>query len=385
MASTSAQSSDISILTPCYMELLRRLCVMSRPSVDEVIAIFKGFRRSLDVRKPKPSSTLSTSSPTSLSASKKPVGKSGPASFFLIMASTSAQSLDISILTPCYMELLRRLCVMSRPSVDEVIAIFKGFRRSLDVRKPKPSSTLSTSSPTSLSASKKPVGKSAARTSAVVENAGGDGGAIVPGHVGFERSCTWEPDQKQCVTAIFLDLSVMVIERHIMWNALMTGAGGVKRLDYRQHHIDLRGIADQEDVGVFLDHLARNRSLKYLGVREIIVIALQGQALADVVQDHVSLEEIDVTGYEDESPSALLKAAVRSKALRSLVVRGCRIKAQDIEFMASALTISPLPTGINAKMAPPPLGSGLRKLAFENCVGCDLRLEAAYAKLIGGK
>ncbi|KAH6920786.1 hypothetical protein HPB50_028226 [Hyalomma asiaticum] len=53
-----------------------------------------------------------------------------------------------------------------------------------------------------------------ARTSAVVDNAGGDGGAIVPGHVGFERSCTWEPDQKQCWIVSDLDLWNRVLARN---------------------------------------------------------------------------------------------------------------------------------------------------------------------------
>ncbi|KAH6945441.1 hypothetical protein HPB50_008473 [Hyalomma asiaticum] len=429
-------------------------------------------------------------------------GGAGPGRFFLIMASKPVQSSKVSILTPDYMELLQGLCLINKPSVKDVVAIFKEFRSSLDIRKPESSSTRSKSSPTSSSTPRTRGRKSAGRASAVGDKAGGDGCAIVPGDVGFERSCTWEPGQKpcwitsvldlwnrvlarncvelrqhtwdeltlqgyqwpenrpkladmlpvsllihvllrqhRCVTCIFLNMSMTFIERHVIWHALKTGAVGVKRLYYGQFFIDQRGLmqsvekvtcseaiasmtnlsrlslsgiwfsrevvqiigtyvehatalsvlefraieACEEDAGRFLDHLARNRSVKNLSVCETFLFARNGKALADVVQDHMCLEEIDVTGCPDRSPSPLLRAAVRSKTLRSLAVHQCRIEAQDIEVMAYALTRSPLATEIDAGTTPPPPVSPLRKLVFENCVECSLRLEAAYAKLIGGK
>ncbi|KAL1468468.1 hypothetical protein MTO96_041457 [Rhipicephalus appendiculatus] len=112
------------------------------------------------------------------------------------MASPPTQRTEISILTPDYMALLQSLCVITKPSLNDVTAIFKEFRRSLDARKPKPSPKPSTSSSTSSGASKKRGGKSAARASAAGDDADGDGTAHSA--VGFERSCTWEPDKKRC-------------------------------------------------------------------------------------------------------------------------------------------------------------------------------------------
>ncbi|KAL1446713.1 hypothetical protein MTO96_044492, partial [Rhipicephalus appendiculatus] len=76
MTSASKQCGDISILTPDYAALLQSLCAISAPSVDDVTAIFREFRRSLDARKPKSSSKPSTSLATSSGASKKRGGKS---------------------------------------------------------------------------------------------------------------------------------------------------------------------------------------------------------------------------------------------------------------------------------------------------------------------
>ncbi|XP_049275715.1 uncharacterized protein LOC119406561 [Rhipicephalus sanguineus] len=53
-------------------------------------------------------------------------------------------------------------------------------------------------------------------------------------------------------------------------------------------------VADDTNAGVFLDHLARNRSVKKLCVNEHLVVARQGQALADAVRNHVTLQEIEV-------------------------------------------------------------------------------------------
>ncbi|KAL1448438.1 hypothetical protein MTO96_044066 [Rhipicephalus appendiculatus] len=74
MVSSLKQRSSISVLTPDYMTLLQSLCAISKPSVNDVTAIFKEFRRSLDTRRPKSSSTPPTPSSR---ASKKYGGTSG--------------------------------------------------------------------------------------------------------------------------------------------------------------------------------------------------------------------------------------------------------------------------------------------------------------------
>ncbi|KAL1478459.1 hypothetical protein MTO96_035022, partial [Rhipicephalus appendiculatus] len=114
------------------------------------------------------------------------------------MASSPAKSREISILTPDYMALLQRLCAITQPTVNDVTAIFKDFRRSLNARKPEPSPKPSKSSSSSSGASKKRGGKSAARASGASGDADGDGSGIAHSAVGFERSCTWKPGVKPC-------------------------------------------------------------------------------------------------------------------------------------------------------------------------------------------
>ncbi|XP_049276191.1 uncharacterized protein LOC119372197 isoform X2 [Rhipicephalus sanguineus] len=53
--------------------------------------------------------------------------------------------------------------------------------------------------------------------------------------------------------------------------------------------------ATDTNAGRFLDHLARNRSLKYLHVHENFLLARQGRALADAALNHVTLEELKVS------------------------------------------------------------------------------------------
>ncbi|XP_075729025.1 uncharacterized protein LOC119164681 [Rhipicephalus microplus] len=417
------------------------------------------------------------------------------------MASAPKQSAEISILTLDYAALLQSLCAINRPNVNDVTAIFREFRRSLDVRKPKSSSKPSTSPSPSSGASKKRGVKSAASTSAESDGADFDGCGSGDSHEGFERFCTWEPEvkpcwitsdldlwnrilarncielrehkwgefslkgyqwpeqkpalrdmlrasllihillrQHRCVTHIFLDMSVTTIERYILWHAIKTGAGGVTRFDCRPSFTDIGSltmarertvcceaiatmtnltlfclsdlyitgqmartigaylerttvlttlqlimvVTNDINAGVFLDHLARNRSLKSLSMEEFFVIARQGQALADVVLNHATLEELLVKGPIDFRPSALLAAAVQSTSLRSLAVQHCRVDAEDIRAMAYALARAPL--CFTDEMLPPtPPTSRLRELSFLNGGKCYMDLQEAYANLIGGK
>ncbi|XP_049513706.1 uncharacterized protein LOC119431675 [Dermacentor silvarum] len=250
--------------------------------------------------------------------------------------------------------------------------------------------------------------------------------------------------QHRCLTCIFLDISVTTLERYIMWHGLMTGAGGIKCLEFKPYSIDgLRQMnfierttwaeavasltnlsilhlsnihfgadvarilggyveqataldtlklinikADDTEASVFLDGLARNRTVKVLCVQGSFLIARQGQALAEVVRNHVTLEKLEVTGFLAWTPSALLSAVVQSQTLTTLSVNACSFRAEDIEAMASALTLHPpFPTrdgeGVT-EVAPLPPTSRLENLTFTSCKSCDSRLDQAYANLIGG-
>ncbi|XP_037502167.1 uncharacterized protein LOC119376408, partial [Rhipicephalus sanguineus] len=245
--------------------------------------------------------------------------------------------------------------------------------------------------------------------------------------------------QHRCVTYICFDMAETVIERYVMWHAVKTGAGGVKRLEYKPNAIDVVCLipltestscceaiasmtnmtllsissmyfsnivvsviggyveqatsltelellhieADDTNAGLFLDHLARNRSVKSLIAHELFLLAREGRALADVVLNHATLEQLHVKGSLHHSPSALLAAAAHSQSLRSLTVEESFIDAADIETLASALTIPSQPPDCDEEeMRPPPM-SRLRKLSFRTCGPFDSELEAAYAKLIG--
>ncbi|XP_049513707.1 uncharacterized protein LOC125940958 [Dermacentor silvarum] len=375
----------------------------------------------------------------------------------------------VSILTPDYVALLQRLCKTTQPSISDVSTTLKLFCAFLGGRNPKRSPVSSSSLSTSSCRAKKRGGKSAARASAVTDNASGGGCGGAGSDIGFERSCTWVPDKKacwimsnldmwnhvlcevcielredkwdeltlqayewpenksvvhgalcasllihvllrqhRCVTCVFLDMSVTTVESHVIWHALRTGAGGVKWLECRPYFLGLRSPvtsvdtttwsqavaaltnlnilhlhcihfskeiartlggyvmrstalstlqlinikADDRDAGVFLDCLACNRTVKVLCVQESFLIARQGQALAEVVRDHVTLEKLEVTGSSACIPSALLAAVVQSKTLTALAVHACSIRTEDIEAMASALTLpapSPACDGENAE------------------------------------
>ncbi|KAH6921449.1 hypothetical protein HPB50_000597 [Hyalomma asiaticum] len=375
---------------------------------------------------------------------KTPNHGRGPVSYYQIrvMASTSRQSSDVSILTPQYMEKLQSLCKHHTTSVADIDAIFKGFRRTLDVRRPKSSAAPSTSASAACKASKKRDKKSC-----------GDGGGTAPRYIGFERPCTWEPDQKPCWIMADLDLWNRILARNcvelreVKWGELSlqgyqwpenqpklvdvfhvtllihvllqqhSGQRTEKRLfceaittmmnlsvltlsgmwfnedlvpalgSFVEHatalsNLQLQDIeASHTDAGVFLDCLARNRSLESLWIDECLLVVQEGQALAAVVQNHVTLKKIEVNGCLDFTPTALLKAAVQSKSLRSLTLHKCGLEVQDIQDMASALTFNPLYRGCDA----PSARTKLQRLTFNNCGPSSVNMDKAFAKLIGGK
>lgn len=411
-------------MTPDYFSLLHGMCSISEPSINDIIAIFKEFRRSLDGEKPKPSVSASPSLPTSSGVAKKRGTKS----------------------------------------------------------------------------SKKATRASASSAASDEAAAGGSGATI--SNVGFERPCSWEPEktrcwiisdldlwnrilcrgcielrehqwgeltlqgypwpetkpevrdilrasllshlllrQHRCLTCIFLDLSETMLERYIMWHALLTGAGGIKNFEFKPYSVDtlgemtfverivwaesvssltnlstlhLSGIhfqvdvarilgayverstalgtlqlknikADDTEAGVFLDALARNRTVKRLCVQESFILARHGQALAAVIQNHVALEKLEVTGSPACSPSALLSAVVQSQTLKSLTVDTCAVRAEDIDALAAALTLRPPYLRRDGKQVLPfPPRGRIERLTFINCISRDLRMDQAYGNLIGG-
>ncbi|KAL3241399.1 hypothetical protein MRX96_021645 [Rhipicephalus microplus] len=408
-------------------------------------------------------------------------------------------SVEISVLTPHYMALLQSLCVITKPTLNDVTAIFKEFHQLLDPKDSKPSSERPTSSSAASGASKKRAGKSAARASAASDD--GDGGAIAHSAVGFERSCTWEPDNKRCwimsdveswnrvladncielrelnwcelalmgyqwpekkpgdkdmlrasllihvllrqhrcVTFVYLDLAHTKLERRVMWHALKTGAMGVTRLEFFQNFSDFTGVMTLAESNVcckaiasmmsikylnlsrmcflkeavriigsyveqttslthmellnievndayaslFLDHLARNRSLKALRVNENFVLAREGVALAEVVLNHVTLETLHVNGSTRKSPTALLAAVAQSHSLQWFTLLGSYIDPADIEALAADLAIPSKSFKLDAEVIGPAPTSRLQKLHLTNCGPFTSRLEEACAKLIGG-
>lgn len=100
---------------------------------------------------------------------------------------------------------------------------------------------------------------------------------------------------------------------------------------------------------------------------------------------HYFASILQVKGSKDESPSALLIAAAQSRSLRSLILLESFIDAAHIKVMASALTIPSLPAEFEALTVRPPPMSRLRKLSLSSCKPFHSDMEAAYAKLIGGK
>lgn len=146
----------------------------------------------------------------------------------------------------------------------------------------------------------------------------------------------------------------------------------------------------EENAGGFLDSLARNRTVKCLRLQEPFLLAREGQALADVVRTHVALEKLYVAGSNTSCPSAFLRAVVQSPSLTLLSLQSCRFRAEDVEAMATALTLHP-PSRTSATwgdgvtaVVPPALAIRLQTLEFKYCAQPDRRLEKAYASLIGG-
>lgn len=443
------------------------------------------------------------------------------------MASPSQQGQDGDVLSPEYMALLQSLCRLTQPTVNEISGIFNGeFRRALGDGKTKPSKRSeaqstsrggpSTSRGAPSRGSRKRGGKSASRGRGKGrgrkgakgddpdDDDGDDGGNGGVADNGYQRGCTWEPDQKpcwiiaeldpwnrtlakgffelhehkwgeltlqgyawpdtspptlpevlrvsllvhlllrqhRCVLRVVLDMVINKLEPMIFWHAIKSCAGGLKFFQFYSDDAHLFGqvpqadavmwahsvatlasvriihlarvffdreialvlgryvedstalidltlngvTADSDDAATFLDYVARNRTLKKMWLQQDLLMARGGDALANVVRNHVTLDSLEVAGAGTATPSAVLKAAVQSPSLRSLIVNRCVISAPDVRAMAAALTRRPPSpaTAEGATAAPPSPTSHLENLSFLSCGGTDARLQRAYASLIGG-
>ncbi|KAH6921466.1 hypothetical protein HPB50_000675 [Hyalomma asiaticum] len=242
--------------------------------------------------------------------------------------------------------------------------------------------------------------------------------------------------QHRCITRVDVDFQLNALEELIFWDAIRNGAGALTHLTLKLRSdisedqmltmnihcvrsvptltsleslkvsyvcleaevarllgvfvvesrslitLWLHEVQDLDDsAGTFLDDLVLNKSLKNLHVCETFLMARNGEALANVVRNHYTIESVEVTGGENFSPSALLKAAVRSRCLRRLYINSCTVDASDIEEMAEALS---------RRLTLPSPGDGwlpsnrLEELAFNRCVPSNRSLERAYASLIRG-
>ncbi|KAL3214783.1 hypothetical protein MRX96_034682 [Rhipicephalus microplus] len=433
MTSPSAQSADISIITRPYISHLQNLCVASKPSIRDVTSIFEEFHGSLDARKPNLSQKPSSLSSTSSSASKKRRGKTvarvKAGSDCADGHSGGSLHSDVCFERPCTWEPNKMPCwILSdvelwngilAESCIELSEYMWGELVLEGYEWPE----------------KKPAMQDVLRASLLIH-------VLLKQHSFMQFVCCDDRFSGcMCVTEISLDHHITVVEKYVLLDALKTGAEGVKRLVYKQAAIDIicqipltsatvcseaiasmtnvtylnlsnmwfseedaRMIggyveettsltfldleqieADDKGAAIFLDHLSRNRSLKTLHLQEHFLLERKGRALADAIRNHASLEELKVKGSKDESPSALLIAAAQSRSLRSLILLEYFIDAAHIKVMASALTIPSPPAEFEALTARPLPMSRLRKLSLSSCKPFHSDMEAAYAKLIGGK
>ncbi|KAK8762362.1 hypothetical protein V5799_026371 [Amblyomma americanum] len=236
-----------------------------------------------------------------------------------------------------------------------------------------------------------------------------------------------------CVTRVLMHHATTFLEMAIFWHALQNGGGGVRFVDFTGSQIEEPTTAEDNDAAAFLDYLARNQTVASLELPEDFVMAREGEALALVLRNHVALESLEgnlraggrvndpvrlsltlhrrigylpnlphafialfrrqISGTEQHTPSAVLRAALQSSSLKSLTVRFFTINAEDIEAMAAALTRLPPPYAIVTSAAESPARcppaakrtSCLERLDFFGCTSREPRLQRAYASLIAGK
>ncbi|KAL1466964.1 hypothetical protein MTO96_026344 [Rhipicephalus appendiculatus] len=349
------------------------------------------------------------------------------------MASSSREVRDPGVLTPEYMALLASLCRVNCPTVNEIAAIFTvEFRRALNGGR-----------------TRMPSGHVDSHHKKVLKRPGGDpddGGDDNPER--YDRSCTWGPGrpcwlsadlerwnrllskgcfelwehvwteltiqgftwsefdqprlsdllrvsllihfllrQHRCVKRVIIDFNISSLQEVMFWDAIRNSTAALTYFEFQLTKECQAGQPVGDIPGTFLEAIALNKTLKKLRLCDTLLKARNGEALATFVRNHTVIESIEVTGVENFSPSALLKAAVQSQSLRRLHINSCTIKARDIEEMAKELTQPPASPASGKSSPPGPASPSrcLEELGFYRCFGCDPAVEGAYASLIGGK
>lgn len=140
-----------------------------------------------------------------------------------------------------------------------------------------------------------------------------------------------------------------------------------------------------------LNYLASNLSVRSMKVTREMLEDQAGEALASVVRRHVALHKLKINGSTIAHPEAILQAAVKSPSLKTLNVHECRLSAVDIGHMGEALT-RPLPSRAcvlgGASPSEPP-STVLENLSFTKCRKAnveeyDFMWQIAFAMLISG-
>ncbi|KAK8779573.1 hypothetical protein V5799_019085 [Amblyomma americanum] len=175
----------------------------------------------------------------------------------------------------------------------------------------------------------------------------------------------------------------------IFWHALQNGGAGIRYLEFT-------GSLSYQYPAQWLEMLMWSHSVACLPVLhslrvsrvvfdEDVAHTLGSYLLRTTTLQCIDINNVQINGTYDCTPSAVLRAAVQSSSLKSLTVRSFIILTKDIEAMAAALMRHPPSYASGTSALPPPPTSRMESLTFLGCPTYDLRLQRALAALIGGK
>lgn len=151
--------------------------------------------------------------------------------------------------------------------------------------------------------------------------------------------------------------------------------------------LNLKHFEPADGIIPFLRHLAFNISVTSMEVTIEMLENEEGLVFADVVRTHVALNKLEIHGSKVATPSALMRAAVGSRSLKTFILNECNLAVLDLAIMSRALYRRPpspvsFPGGASASEPPT---SGLENLMFYKCgKEEDRMLEVAFAELIRG-
>ncbi|KAH7974855.1 hypothetical protein HPB49_020441 [Dermacentor silvarum] len=298
----------------------------------------------------------------------------------------SSKVAGVSVLTPGYFSLLQSLCSGSGPNFNDVTAIFNEFRHCLGGGTAIQSST--SSSPSSSRASSKRGEKS---------GSGSPGGS---GDVGFDRSCTWEPDEKpcwimsdldrwnhilsrdclelrehkwgeltlqgyrwpesppkrrdmlcasflihvllrqhRCVTYIILDMAVIMLERRVLWHALRTGAAGVKLIEFKPSVIDILCQLSLPKKSAWSRAVVGLTNLNHLCLSSVYFCAGVARTVGGYVEQATALHTIifiDVRAADTDA-AVFLDCLSRNRSVKSLCVQEAFLTAREGRALADVV------------------------------------------------